>query len=134
MSFHHTALIAALSLGGLSLPAMAQDNALTFTAPQAIGGGGHYQRTCASCHGAELEGGAAPGLGGDSFSFKGRPVADLHVYIKDLMPADAPGSLSDAQVSTIIAFMAQKDGMTAGQKPIPTDPAKLGDMQYGQPE
>lgn len=105
---------------------------ITFTAPQAIGGGGNYARSCASCHGAELEGSAGPALSGDNFSWLDRPVADLHAYIQDLMPADAPGSLSDAQVSTIIAFMAQKQGMEAGDEPISTDPADLESVRFGQ--
>lgn len=105
---------------------------ITFTAPQAIGGNGNYQRACASCHGAALEGSAGPALSGASFSWLDRPVADLHAYIQDLMPADAPGSLSDAQVSTIIAFMAQQHGMEAGDQPIPTDPAELESVRFGQ--
>lgn len=105
---------------------------ITFTAPQAIGGGGNYARSCASCHGSELEGSAGPALSGQNFSWLDRPVADLHAYIKDLMPADAPGSLSDAQVSTIIAFMAQKQGMEAGDEPISTDPADLATVRFGQ--
>ncbi|SDG26879.1 c-type cytochrome [Pelagibacterium luteolum] len=105
---------------------------ITFTAPQAIGGGGNYARSCASCHGAELEGSAGPALSGANFSWLDRSVADLHAYIQDLMPADAPGSLSDAQVSTIIAFMAQKQGMEAGDEPISTDPADLESVRFGQ--
>lgn len=48
------------------------------------------------------------------------------------MPADNPGSLSDAQVSTIIAYIAQKDGMEAGPEAIPTDPAELTGIRFGQ--
>lgn len=127
-----------LSLGTAIL---AQDNSggtagdmapLQFTAAQAVGGGANFQRACASCHGAELEGMSAPALASESFSWLGAPVADFHDYIKELMPADAPGSLSDAQVSTIIAYIAQANGMAPGSVPMPTNPADLEGIAFGQ--
>lgn len=130
----------ALVIGLAGLPAggaMAQDagselSPITFTAAQAIGGGANYQRSCASCHGAQLEGFSAPQLSGPNFSWRERPVSEFHDYIQDLMPADAPGTLSDAQVSTIIAFIAQGNGMQAGDEALPTDPAELGSIRFGQ--
>ncbi len=59
-------------------------------------------------------------------------MSEFHGYIQDLMPADAPGSLSDAQVSTIIAFIAQSNGMQAGDVALPTDPAELETIRFGQ--
>ncbi|HWJ87759.1 MAG TPA: c-type cytochrome [Pelagibacterium sp.] len=117
--------------------ASAQDAAsdlspITFTAAQAIGGGANYQRVCAACHGAELEGFSAPQLSGANFSWLDRPVSELHAYTQELMPADAPGSLSDAQVTTIIAFLAQSNGMEAGDVALPTDRAELESMRFGQ--
>jgi polar amino acid transport system substrate-binding protein len=119
--------------GGVSAQEGASElSPITFTAPQAIGGGANYQRSCAACHGAELEGFSAPQLSGANFSWLDRPVSEFHGYIQDLMPADAPGSLSDAQVSTIIAFIAQSNGMQAGDVALPTDPAELETMRFGQ--
>lgn len=131
-----TLAVAALAAGGV----IAQDNGdaaadlapLEFTAAQAIGGGANYQRSCASCHGTELEGVAGPALSGANFSWLDRPVTEFHDYIQDLMPADAPGSLSDAQVSTIIAYIAQSNGMVAGDVAMPTDPADLEGIAFGQ--
>lgn len=118
---------------GASLAQDASDlDAITFTTPQAIGGGANYQRSCASCHGAQLEGFSAPALSGPNFSWLERPVSEFHAYIKDMMPADAPGTLSDAQVSTIIAFIAQNNGMEAGATALTTDPAELESMRFGQ--
>ncbi len=125
------AIALTLSLGGAG--ALAQDLApLQFTAAQAVGGSANYQRACALCHGAELEGMSAPALASDTFSWLGLPVADLHGYIKELMPADAPGSLSDAQVSTIIAYIAQANGMAPGSVAIAADPAELEGIAFGQ--
>jgi mono/diheme cytochrome c family protein len=122
----------------LSTAIQAQDSAagdlapLQFTAAQAVGGGANFQRACASCHGAELEGMSAPALASETFSWLGLPVADFHGYIKELMPADAPGSLSDAQVSTIIAYIAQANGMAPGSVAMPTNPEDLGGIAFGQ--
>lgn len=121
----------------LSTAIQAQDSAsgdapLQFTAAQAVGGGANYQRSCASCHGAQLEGMSAPALASETFSWLGVPVVDFHGYIKELMPADAPGSLSDAQVSTIIAYIAQANGMAPGSVAMPTDPAQLEGIAFGQ--
>jgi len=131
-----TLAVAVLATGGV----VAQDDGdaaadlapLEFTAAQAVGGGANYQRSCASCHGTELEGVAGPALSGANFSWRGRPVAEFHGYIQELMPADAPGSLSDAQVSTIIAFIAQHNDMVAGDVAMPTDPADLEGIAFGQ--
>jgi mono/diheme cytochrome c family protein len=106
---------------------------LTFSAGQAAGGKATYTRLCSACHGNELEGTAAPALSGESFSywFDG-PVSDLHHYIKTLMPADAPGTLTDGQVSTIIAYLAQYNGRTAGGDALPSDPAELEGIGFNQ--
>ncbi len=125
----------------LSTAVLAQDNGggalgdmapLQFTAAQAVGGGANYQRACASCHGAELEGMSAPALASETFSWLGLAVGDFHGYIKELMPADAPGSLSDAQVSTIIAYIAQANGMAPGSVAMPTNPEDLEGIAFGQ--
>lgn len=131
------AILAATVLATFAGASMAQEgeselSPITFTAPQAIGGGANYQRSCASCHGAELEGFSAPQLSGPNFSWLDRPVSQFHDYIQDMMPADAPGTLSDAQVSTIIAYIAQSNGMEAGETALPTDPAELESMRFGQ--
>lgn len=114
--------------------AMAQDGqVLSFSAGQATGGGVNFQAHCAACHGTELEGTAAPALTGEGFSaWIGRPVSELHEFIKNQMPADAPGSLTDAQVSTIIAFLASRNGMTAGGPAMPTVPSKLEGIAFAQ--
>lgn len=106
---------------------------LTFTSAQAIGGGVNFQRNCAACHGNELEGGAGPSLSGRAFSGRvGQPVLELHNFIQSQMPPGQSNSLSDAQVSTIIAFLASRNGMVAGDEAIPTDSAELEGIMFGQ--
>jgi mono/diheme cytochrome c family protein len=125
------------SFAGLSLstPALAADDLqpMTYAVGQAAGGRANYMKACASCHGNELEGSGAPGLTGESFShWVGAPVADLFEYIQVQMPADRPGSLSNAQVATIIAYLAQQNGVEAGGAPVPNDLDALKGLSFGQ--
>ena len=78
-----------------------------------------YEARCAACHGPELQGvkeaGGAPLIGGrgslDSDSPKKTvesywPYAStLFDYTKRAMPFDAPGSLTDAEVYAVVAFI-----------------------------
>src|SRR5699024_3106893 len=103
------------------------------TAGQATGGGANYRRTCAACHGNDLEGIAGPALSGASFSSRiDQPVLELHDYIQEQMPPGQSNSLSDAQVSTVIAFLASRNGMSAGAEAMPTDSAELEGIRFGQ--
>jgi S-disulfanyl-L-cysteine oxidoreductase SoxD len=80
-----------------------------------------YAEHCAACHGDQLEGNPAKGLGGDRL-IGGRstlatktpiktvesywPYATtLFDYTKRAMPFNAPGSLSDDDVYSVVAYM-----------------------------
>ena len=80
-----------------------------------------YAGACAACHGDKLEGNPAKGIGGDKL-LGGRdtlaskaPVktvesywpyaTTLFDYIKRAMPFHSPGSLSDDQVYSVVAYI-----------------------------
>ena len=80
-----------------------------------------YAENCAACHGEKLEGNPAKGIGGDkliggrgTLASKG-PVktvesywpyaTTLFDYVKRAMPFSSPGSLSDDQVYSIVAYI-----------------------------
>jgi cytochrome c len=80
-----------------------------------------YAETCAACHGDKLQGIPTAGIGGDRL-IGGRgtlaseaPVktvesywpyaTTLFDYVKRAMPVTAPGSLSDEQVYSVVAFI-----------------------------
>jgi S-disulfanyl-L-cysteine oxidoreductase SoxD len=86
-----------------------------------------YADQCAACHGAQLEGNPAKGIGGDKL-IGGRgtlasstPVktvesywpyaTTLFDYIKRAMPFNAPGSLSDEDVYSVVAYILSKAEM-----------------------
>ena len=80
-----------------------------------------YAGACAACHGEKLEGNPAKGIGGDKL-LGGRgtlasktPVktvesywpyaTTLFDYVKRAMPFNAPGSLSDDDVYSVVAYI-----------------------------
>jgi S-disulfanyl-L-cysteine oxidoreductase SoxD len=80
-----------------------------------------YAENCAACHGEKLEGNSAKGIGGDKL-IGGRgtlaskaPVktvesywpyaTTLFDYVKRAMPFSSPGSLSDDQVYSVVAYI-----------------------------
>lgn len=90
-------------------------------------GAGLYMRRCAACHGARGEGlPPNPRLIGREpldFSFARDPKAPrtignywpyattLYDYINRAMPFDAPGSLSPADVYSVVAFLLAENGI-----------------------
>jgi mono/diheme cytochrome c family protein len=80
-----------------------------------------YAENCAACHGEKMDGNAAKGIGGDKL-IGGRgtlatktPVktvesywpyaTTLFDYVKRAMPFSSPGSLSDDQVYSVVAYI-----------------------------
>jgi cytochrome c len=80
-----------------------------------------YAGACAACHGDKLEGNPAKGIGGDKLlggrgTLAGKtPVktvesywpyaTTLFDYVKRAMPFNAPGSLSDDDVYSVVAYI-----------------------------
>jgi mono/diheme cytochrome c family protein len=117
---------------GFGSPASQQDLAKFFAVPpdgrglppgsgDAAKGAKVYAENCTACHGDHLEGNPAKGIGGDKL-IGGRgtlatktPVktvesywpyaTTLFDYVKRAMPFNAPGSLSDDDVYSIVAYI-----------------------------
>jgi alcohol dehydrogenase (cytochrome c) len=93
-----------------------------FTAAQAEEGRKIYAESCASCHGANLEGGAGPTLTGAGFighwADGKKSAGDLFTVIKGSMPMQAPGSLSDAQYAAVVAHILVHNGYAPGAAPF----------------
>ena len=99
-----------------------------YTAAQAKRGDTTYGASCASCHAADLSGsGQASSLTGKEFNaaWNGVPLSDLFERIRATMPADAPGTLTPAEVADVIAFILGKADVPAGQTELVADPADL---------
>jgi mono/diheme cytochrome c family protein len=108
-----------------------------YTDAQAKRGEGIANKSCVSCHGAELMGGeAGPTLVGLEFlgNWNSLTLGDLFDRIHTTMPADAPGSLSPQDTGDVIAYVLKLNKYPAGQKDLPTEMSALGQVKIeGQP-
>lgn len=91
-----------------------------YTIAQAANGAEAYQKNCASCHGAKLQGGMGPALVGRQFwlTYAGKKVSTLWSAVHTEMPMMAPGSVSAKNSTNIMAFLLQKNGVPSGTTPL----------------
>jgi len=117
---------------GLWMAASAQTITPTsFTRQQADEGHKSYAMNCASCHKADLSGGNAPALGGETFSTNwGRhTVAELYSYVKAMMPYCDGGSLGNQEYADILAYILSANGARAGNRELtPNTGEKISDI------
>lgn len=100
-----------------------------FTRKQALHGRRIFARTCATCHGADMQGGSAPPNGGRVFLNKAEKldwsVSDLQYLVTNTMPLNNPGSLTPEQYAAVIAYLLAADCYPAGDRPFPTSSTSL---------
>lgn len=81
-----------------------------------------FERSCAACHGENLEGGAGPALTGATFKTLSDKVhanvSDIFTYMTTNMPLNEPASLSHDQYVQIMSFILSKNGYHATGKPL----------------
>jgi len=108
---------------------------LTF-ADQVARGGALYGANCAKCHGDAGQGtDKGPAVVGEGVLPLDPPAAarhrkvqfrtalDVFLWVKETMPADAPGSLTDAQYVEILAFDLKANGVEL-KTPLDAEVAK----------
>jgi alcohol dehydrogenase (cytochrome c) len=117
--------LAALGAGSLAL---AQSGSADAPGAQA------YADNCATCHGANLQGGAGgPALSGEGFlnAWGGRNDGELLKFIKTSMPPSDPGGLGDASNAAIVRFIMAKNGVEAGRDQVlPLKPPAVGSSGF----
>jgi len=104
-----------------------------YTAAQATRGQAVYKERCASCHGATLGGGPfAPPLAGNDFlsGWRNELVWNLFSKIKNTMPADTPGKLTDQQNADVLAYMLQASKFPAGRAELRGSEAGLKPIKF----
>ena len=71
-----------------------------------------YGDSCVTCHGpaGEGKGKKSPAVIGAKALGKYKTAADLEGYIKEKMPKDDPGTLSDADAWAVTAWLVSKNG------------------------
>jgi len=123
----------AVNAAGAAAPQARTTRDGVYSDAQAARGETFYAKTCASCHGAALEGsGQAPALADDDFGkeWDGQPLSDLFERIRTTMPGDAPGTLQPADVADALAFLLKKGGHPAGSTELPADTAVLRQVTF----
>ena len=122
---------AALSAPGAAKPVIAVadkagDGAVSYTAAQAKQGEAVYTAHCASCHGDNLQGVAAPAIAGKDFlstATKNKyTVSILNTIVTQNMPLSDPGSLQPADYANVMAYLLAANCYPAGSTPYPANP------------
>lgn len=137
-----TALLASLTVGtglavttsvttGLAEPAGAKISIWSgvYTPAQSERGEKLYSGACAQCHGRLLNGAAqpdqppSPAIARVGFlrKWEGKPLGALFTYVREMMPTDNPGSLTDQQAIDVITHMFAVSKLPTGDKELPPD-------------
>lgn len=104
-----------------------------YTADQATAGAAVYAQSCAACHGAQMEGVAAPALKGSTFgemaTAQGLTAQALLEVIANTMPQSDPGSLKPEEFAAVTSYILQQNGYPAGTTALATGAAGLKDAK-----
>jgi mono/diheme cytochrome c family protein len=128
-------------LGAIALAAQAQTPQKTlsdgvYTADQALRGKSGYDGVCGRCHGVPLTGseGNGPTLKGPAFlaHWDKDTLGSLYTKIRDTMPRDTPGTLTDEVKLQILAYLLQQNGYPAGSNELPLDVSALDEIHIQQ--
>ena len=111
------------------------DNAPGYTLEQALSGRAVYGEKCAACHGASLEGLAAPALKGPAFQKRwmngDQKISDLYTKMQQSMPVGAPGTLSGEQYFDLITLILSQNGFQPATDPLAA--SELGKFMTAPP-
>ena len=107
-----------------------------YTAAQNQRGQALHADVCAMCHGPWLNGAGqsemppSPAIAGTTFLRKwaGRNVAALFLYVRQTMPTDTPGTLTEQQTLDAIAHMFAVSKVPAGDRELPLDLKALANI------
>ena len=95
-----------------------------YTEAQAYRGEKVADTSCIGCHGPGLDGGdSGPKLVGEMFlaNWSSQSVAQLFDWVREAMPADAPGTLSKDDTAAVLAYILKLNKMPAGKQDLPTE-------------
>lgn len=95
-----------------------------FTTAQAEQGKQIFITKCVACHGADLQGTAGPSVAGNDFlntaQHNGWTLSIIRYIVSDLMPRNAPASLTPEDDASVMAYLLASDCYPPGSKPFPT--------------
>ena len=88
--------------------------------------------TCIGCHGPKLDGGdSGPKLVGEVFmaNWSSQSVGVMFDWIREAMPAEAPGTLSKTDTAAVIAYILKLNKLPAGKQDLSVEPDVLSRIQ-----
>jgi mono/diheme cytochrome c family protein len=99
-----------------------------YSPAQAKQGLATYDRKCATCHDGGTMG---PELWGEAFlaQWADKDLFALYTRMKDTMPEDKPGSLTESETLGIVAFVLQQNDLPGGDRPIESA-SQLKDVKF----
>jgi cytochrome c len=96
-----------------------------FSEEQAKRGEALYQKRCALCHRNDLTGTTSDGpplKGLDFFiRWRGMTLTEMIDSVKEIMPANNPGSLEPQGYLDVIGFLFKSNGVPTGETDLPAD-------------
>ena len=105
-----TAVLASAAIADAgAAPTSINDGA--YTDEQAAAGKPLFDRSCSTCHNADYYKTVFQ-------TWRGQPLLYLFEQVMSAMPADNPGSFSDAEYESIMAYVLQLTGFPAGAAPL----------------
>ncbi len=100
-----------------------------YTAAQASRGRDIYRAHCAVCHGSRLDDGVAVALVGPDFlgqwGTPARSLDDLFFILRTTMPRPAAGSLAKDEYVDVLAYILERNELSAGEYAQERAPARL---------
>jgi mono/diheme cytochrome c family protein len=116
--FAVAAILFAATVPSTAFAAGPDATGINYSADQAQEGKAVFGDRCVSCHGDDMTGGVGggPPLTGDYFFglWGEQSLSSVYSFIKSTMPEDNPGSLSNSQVTELLAYILQFNGFPAG--------------------
>jgi len=91
-----------------------------YTTQQAARGKDVYAGACRSCHTPETHTGAT-----FNATWNKRSLSELYGYIRERMPKNEPGSLSDQEYADVLAYVLKMNKMPVGRAELAPDSASM---------
>jgi hypothetical protein len=91
-----------------------------YTREQWLRGRDVYAGMCAGCHPAITH--VGPQF---TTSWAGKKLSDLFGYLRERMPKNDPGSLSEQEYVDVMSYMLRLNGMPQGDEELPADSVAL---------
>jgi mono/diheme cytochrome c family protein len=96
-----------------------------YSREQADRGQDVYIGMCKSCHTPESHTAAT-----FTVKWNGKPLSALYEYIRDQMPKNEPGSLSEQEYADVLAYVLKLNRMPAGSDDLPTEVGTMKTIRF----